>query len=109
MRRIIRTLVTDLAENIYECSDGAQAVTAYAAQQPEWVLMDIELPILDGLTATRLIKQAFPAAHIVIVSHYGDERMRAAAVRAGASHFVGKENLLQLRDLLSAQSPEQKT
>ncbi|MBV9937454.1 MAG: response regulator transcription factor [Acidobacteriaceae bacterium] len=107
MRQIIRALVTDLAEDVYECSDGAQAVAAYATQQPEWVLMDIEMPILDGLTATRQIKQAFPAAHIVIVSNYGDERMRAAAVQAGASHFVLKENLLQLRGILSAPNPEQ--
>ena len=60
MRRLITRLVGDLAETINECSDGAQALIAYREQQPDWVLMDIKMPGLDGSAATRQIIAAFP-------------------------------------------------
>ena len=62
MRGLLRLLVEDLAETIYECRDGAEAVTVYAAERPSWVLMDIQMGEMDGLTATRRITGQFPAA-----------------------------------------------
>ena len=100
MRRLIRSIVADTAETVYECSDGSEALEAYTAYEPDWVLMDIEMKILDGLTATRQIKDAFPAARIVIVSEYDNVEWREEADRAGASEYVLKENLFELRRIL---------
>ena len=102
MRRLIKSMVSDTAEAIYECSDGSEALEAYRAHQPDWVLMDIEMKILDGITATRLIKDAFPAARIVIVSEHDNVEWREEAGRAGASEYVLKENLFELRRILQA-------
>jgi DNA-binding NarL/FixJ family response regulator len=100
MRRMIRRLVADLADEISECGDGEQAVALYPTLRPDWVLMDIEMAHVNGIVATRSIKADFPMARIVIVTNYNDATMREAATQAGASGYVLKENLLELRHYL---------
>ena len=82
MRRTIKSFIADLAEVIYECTDGDEALKAYDLRRPDWVLMDIEMARLDGITATQQIKQAFPAARVMIVSNYDDPDLREAARKA---------------------------
>jgi len=110
MRRMIRDMVADLAEAIAECGDGEEAVAAYAALRfdaDDRVLMDLQMPRVGGLAATRRILEAFPDAEIIIVTQYDDPHWRAAAFHAGARGYVLKENLLELRWLLEAASPTQ--
>lgn len=101
MRRLIRAVVGDLADAVHECGDGAEALDAYRRHRPDWVLMDIKMPGLDGIAASRQITAADPRARIVMVSDYDDERLRAAARGAGARNYVTKERLLDLRPILS--------
>jgi len=105
MRRLIRSIVSDLAHYIVECSDGSQAIQAYAAHKPDWVLMDIEMPALDGISATWEIKAGFPDAQIVIVTEYDDPAWREEARRAGACAYVLKDSLADVRRILTDQSP----
>ena len=100
MRRMIRLVVKDLAEQVYECGDGAEALAVYTAHRPDWVLMDLRMKKTDGLAATRQIKVAFPDARIVVVTVCQGEDMREAARAAGACAYVVKDNLLDLRQLL---------
>jgi CheY-like chemotaxis protein len=100
MRRLIKSVVKDLAVAIHECTDGAEALTAYEAFCPEWVLMDVEMKEKDGFTATREIMRIHPDAKILILTKYDTERMREQAQRAGACEFVLKENLLKIREIL---------
>lgn len=104
MRRLIRALVGDLADTVYECEDGAQALGTYLQHRPDWVLMDIKMAGLDGIAASRQITLADPAAKIVVVTDYDDERLRAAARKAGACAYVIKDRLLDLRPILSGQA-----
>ena len=103
MRQLIRSLVADLAETITECADGGEAVAMYAAQQfssDDRVLMDLEMPGIGGLEATRCIRAAFPDAQIIIVTLYDDQHWRTAATEAGACGYVLKGDLLELRQML---------
>lgn len=100
MRRTIRRVVGEFADEIIECDDGAKAFAAYQKHSPDWVLMDVEMPEKDGLTAAREICDEFSSAKIVIVTKHGDTAMREAARNAGAFGFVVKENLLELRGIL---------
>jgi len=104
MRRLIRRMVLSPADECFECADGAEALAAYEAHQldgADWVLMDVEMAGMDGLTATRELCAAHPEARIVIVTKHNDEATREAAFNNGARGFVAKENLLALRALIS--------
>jgi CheY-like chemotaxis protein len=102
MRRMLKTLVADLASPVHECEDGAEALAVYAAQRPDWVLMDIAMKDLDGISATRRIKAAYPDAKIIIVTGYDEAELRWAAREAGACGYVLKENLIELRQRLQS-------
>jgi two-component system response regulator DegU len=100
VRRMLRAVVADLAEPIYECRDGREACEAYARHQPDWVLMDVSMDPMDGVTATHEITHSFPAARIVIVTQYDDERFRHAALASGARGYVLKDNVFEVRRFL---------
>ena len=100
MRRMIRNLIEDLDPDIIECADGGEAFSLYEKHCPDWVLMDISMHPVDGLTATRRIAGKFPAARIIIVTEHDDAATRAKALDAGAREFLGKSDLLPLRSLI---------
>ena len=97
IRRLIAVVLAPLAPEIVECSDGAEALAAYAIHAPDVVVMDIAMQQLDGLAATAALLAAHPEARVVIVSNYGAADLREAAARAGASGYVLKEDLRDLR------------
>ena len=87
---------------VAECADGRAALACYAAERPDWVLMDIEMAGLDGLAATRQLKARFPEARVIIVSNHDEEEFRSAARALGVCGFVHKENLEELSPLITA-------
>ena len=93
MRRGIRRICRDFADHFCECADGAEALATYRAQQADWVVMDVSMEVMDGLTATRQILAAFPDARIVITTRFDDLEMRETVALAGACGFISKENL----------------
>ncbi|HEX8247040.1 MAG TPA: response regulator transcription factor [Pyrinomonadaceae bacterium] len=102
MRELIKMTLAGVAEIVGECADGADALAAYTRLQPDWVLMDIEMRGVDGITATRQIIKAYPQARIMIVTDYNDDVLRQAAREAGACQYVVKEDLLDILEILPA-------
>ena len=101
MRRMIKTFIDDLVEDIIECSDGSEALAAYREHQPDLVLMDLKMDGMDGLAAISQIREFFPEAKIVMVSQWEDKALRDAARTAGAEAYVGKSDLQPLRRILT--------
>ena len=101
MRAMLRTWLLGLAEQVFECENGTDARACYAAHHPDWVLMDIDLPGQDGITATRELLAQDPTARVLIVTSYDDVELRSAAAAAGARGYLLKENLWELRQWLN--------
>ena len=99
-RRLIKMIVAGVATKIYECADGAEALGSYIAHRPDFVLMDLAMERMDGITATRQIRASDPAARIIIVTQYDQADLWEAAKAAGACGYVHKENLLEVVRLL---------
>jgi DNA-binding NarL/FixJ family response regulator len=74
-----------------EASDGQDAVSAARRLRPEVVLMDIRMPVLDGIEATRRIVRALPATQVLILTTFGLDTYVYEALRAGASGFMLKD------------------
>ena len=100
MRRVITRVVSGIATEIVECGDGSEALAAYSRLQPDWVLMDIEMKVMDGITATAQIRAVFPAARVIVVTNHDNQALRQAAREAGARGYVLKDNLFEVRSLL---------
>ena len=101
MRKAIRSMVQDLAREIYEAADGREAVEAYRQHQPGWVTLDLAMSPVDGWTALYEIKAGDPLACIVIVTAHDTEAFRQAARLAGACAYVLKDDLSKIRDAIA--------
>ena len=104
--RVIRTLIVDDAafmrmmlkdilpstefEIVGEAEDGIQAAKKYKELRPDLVIMDIVMPEVDGIEATRSIVKADPGAKVLIVSAIGQEELTKEAIQAGARDFIVK-------------------
>jgi two-component system chemotaxis response regulator CheY len=87
--RISRTL-HDAGYQVIEAQNGSEALDAYQNEEPDLVIMDIGMPIMDGLTALRQIKAADPSAKMVMLSRIGQEKSVIEALEAGAETFLLK-------------------
>ena len=75
---------------IGEAQNGREAVEQAKALEPDVVLMDLEMPVLDGYTATQCIKAQDPSIYVVALTIHGDNASRQKAVQAGADAFIEK-------------------
>jgi DNA-binding NarL/FixJ family response regulator len=78
-------------EVVGAAADGEQAVALVAAEKPDVVLMDLRMPRLDGVAATRRIRADFPDTQVVVLSTYADDDSVFAALRAGARGYLTKD------------------
>jgi len=112
--RILLRLALDREEDfsvVAEAADGETGVAAVIAHQPDLVLLDIAMPVLDGLQALPLIRDECPGATVVMLSGFGATSHAAIeALRLGAHAYIQKEGALmrlanQLRDLMGTRAP----
>src|SRR6201997_3868166 len=91
-RQIIRDMLAPTDYEITEAEDGEQALLAIAKQRPDLILMDIQLPIIDGYTATRKIKAdpALKSIPIIAVTSFALSGEEKKAREAGCDDYVPK-------------------
>ena len=93
MREGLRTLIqreTDL-ELVGEAANGRVAVQLTGELMPDVVIMDLNMPEISGVEATRRIKAKFPGVKVIALSMYSDKHHVTAMARAGASEYLRKD------------------
>jgi len=79
---------------VAEAADGRQAVALFAEHRPDVVLIDLRMPVMDGIEAIRAITREFPAARILALTTYEGDADIQRALEAGASGYLLKDMLL---------------
>ena len=97
-------------EVVAEAADGREAIELCRRLRPELVLLDVRMPEMDGITATREIKQEFPRTIVLILTALEDADHLSEALEAGAAGYVLKyaskqEVIAAIRGVLSGESP----
>lgn len=100
MREMIRDVACGANDTVLECSDGAEAVSAYPRFHPDIVLMDIEMAPMDGFTATENIYVLDRRAKIIFVTSHNTSAFRLKAKKMKAAGFVTKENLTDINQFI---------
>jgi DNA-binding NarL/FixJ family response regulator len=77
-------------EVVAEAADGQEALECCRRFRPDLVVMDVRLPEVDGLEATRAIKQELPSTVVLVLNGYGDPDILADALEAGAAGYILK-------------------
>jgi DNA-binding NarL/FixJ family response regulator len=96
LRQALRRAMEDAGLVVLgEASDGAEAVQLVDQLRPELVIMDVTMPVLGGIEATRRLHAAHPDLPIVVLTMHDEEALREEALRAGASAFLTKDSSMQ--------------
>lgn len=98
VRRLLRTLIETRSNGwtiVGEAGNGKEAVDCAIAAQPSLVLLDLSMPVMDGLEALPLLRLAVPGAVVVVLTGFPDDAARREAMTAGAHAYIEKENLVR--------------
>ncbi|KMY53726.1 MULTISPECIES: response regulator [Bacillaceae] len=91
MRMTLIDMLTNLQHEVLgEAENGEEAVQQYQKLKPDIVIMDITMPVMNGIQASEKILSEFPEAKIIICSAMGQQKMVMEAIEAGAKDFVTK-------------------
>jgi two-component system chemotaxis response regulator CheY len=90
MRNLLREILEEEFEIAGEAENGVEAVELYEEHDPNLVMMDIVMPIRDGIEATSEIKEADADANIIMCTSIGQEEKMKAAIKAGADGYITK-------------------
>ena len=86
-----RSMAEQGFDMVGEARDGAEAVELARVLQPDVILMDVTMPELDGVEATRRIRSSLPGVKVVMLTMHADQDVLASAIRAGASGYLVKD------------------
>jgi CheY-like chemotaxis protein len=100
---LVAVLELDGFEVVGQAADGADAVALAKQLQPDVIMMDLSMPVLNGLDATRLVRDALPSTPVVVFTAFTGAELERAALAAGATAYLAKDaNLEELRATLAA-------
>ena len=106
LRHLLLALLSARGDEIRACAEGTEALSLCALEQPDWVVLDLNLARVDGLSLTRQMRKTCPQTRVLLVADEDDARLRERATQAGAAHVINKDRLIELPLLLRAAEGE---
>jgi len=100
IRALVRQALAGAAHEVIECGSGREAVRLCEDARPDLTLMDLEMPGMDGLAATRTILRSVPSARVMILTAHDSPALRSAAREAGAAGYALKSDLHLLAEMV---------
>jgi len=100
IQKMLKAQLKNKITRIIECENGKDAIELYIQRKPEWTIMDIKMPVMDGLEASSTILKSYPEAKIIILTQYDDPGYYELAQKMGIKAFVLKENLSDISTLI---------
>lgn len=92
LRESLNRFLTDEGFDVVgEAGDGEEALRLAEELRPDVVLMDVSMPVLDGVEATRALRRRLPETEVVVLTMFGDSAVADRAFRAGAAGFLAKD------------------
>lgn len=92
-RNIAAAVAGEQGLDALHAEDGIQALEIIQRDKPDFVLTDLQMPEMDGLTLVAKVKEQFPGVPVILMTGYGSEEIAVKALRVGAASYVPKENL----------------
>jgi DNA-binding NarL/FixJ family response regulator len=96
-REFIREILQPFVTAICECGSAEEALDRCQSFKPDLVTMDLQMQPMNGFEATRQLLLRHPVARVVMVTQSDQTILRLAAARAGADHFIHKDDFAELR------------
>ncbi|MBC9032885.1 response regulator transcription factor [Sphingomonas sp. JC676] len=95
LREGVTSILEDHADMIVvgEARDGAEAITQFRALKPDVTLMDLQMPVMNGLEAIMAIRADFPDARILVLTTYAGDVQAVRALKAGATGYLLKSSI----------------
>lgn len=100
-RRMLMTILEKPGVEFLEARNGHEAVALHQVHRPDLVIMDIEMQPMDGIAATRAIREQDPKCRILILSQHDSPSFRQAATVAGAVGYVLKDDFDAIHSLIA--------
>lgn len=108
LRSMLRALLKRMGiTNLYEASNGTEACEVYKEKSPTLVLMDVNMPGMNGIETLQELRRSDPNATVVMMTSMTSRKMVEASIDSGAAHFIRKDTPMKeiesiLRDILAS-------
>lgn len=90
MRTMLKKILVKMGHTVIEAENGSIAIQMYRDEKPDLVILDVVMPVMDGLTCLKSLREEFPEVNAIMCSSMGQQLIVVDAIKSGAKDFIVK-------------------